>query len=127
MLVDACGRPCGVLPVGPRHVLPPLTRIVTPRQLVRHFENHRACLAHDFGQAGMQLGVHWALCHGDIARGFDKVCKLLVGDFSAVHPKAFDLNIAHRLFFRIDAITHVKGARWHPHHARVRCFGIRCR
>ena len=104
-------------PIGAWDVLPPLPRIIALGQFVWHFKNHGTGLAHGLWQASVVLGIDGSFSHGDIRRGFDKGFKFLVGDFGAVHPKAFDFDIAHWLFFGVNRVAHVELASWHPDHA----------
>ena len=112
------GRGAGrMAPIGAWDVLPPLPRIIALGQFVWHFKNHGTGLAHGLWQASVVLGIDGSFSHGDIRRGFDKGFKFLVSDFGAVHPKAFDFDIAHRLFFGVNRVAHVELATWHPDHA----------
>ena len=86
-------------------------------QVHRADEYHSSGLLHIGRQVGVLLGVHRALGSGDVTGGLDKFCKLRVGDFSGIHPKARYVNAQARLLFRIYLVTRSKLSCRYPDHA----------
>ena len=66
---------------------------------------------------GVEIWVGGLLGHGHIARGFDKLLKLAVGDQVWVDPKAIYRHRVSRGLFGIVVVSpHGKGAARNPHH-----------
>ena len=119
-------RPLRMPPIRPGHIPPPLPIIGQARWPARADKDHGACHQHIIGRTGSTrrqlhtdgFPVGLALGRRYIASLPYELGKLVIRDFSLVHPESVHNDTMPRLGIRKLIRTHPEFTAWNPDHAR---------